>query len=118
MTELDIRLYSTVEGYTDGLWDAHRKVEAAGYELEVRRNSWSSEEYKGINTRWFDPASEKLFEIQLHTQDSWEAKQQTHQAYEKMKDPRTPPAEVDVAARISETNFRGSPNTTQGARYS
>ena len=84
----------SAEGYTDGLWDAHSKVEAAGYELEVRRNSWSSEEYKGINTRWFDPASEKLFEIQLHTQDSWQAKQQTHQAYERMKDPRTPPSEV------------------------
>ena len=96
----------TAEGYTDDLWDAHRKVEAAGYELEVRRNSWNSEEYKGVNTRWLDPASEKLFEIQLHTQDSWEAKQQTHQAYEKMKDPRTPPAEVmqlrEFQKRISE----------------
>jgi hypothetical protein len=84
----------SVEGYVDGLWDSHSKVEMAGYELEVRRNSWSSEEYKGVNTRWLDPASEKLFEIQFHTQDSWEAKQQTHNAYEKMKDPRRPPAEV------------------------
>jgi hypothetical protein len=96
----------SVEDYTDGLWGAHSKVEAAGYELEVRRNSWSSEEYKGINTRWFDPASEKLFEIQFHTQESWEAKQRTHHAYEKMKDPRTPPAEVmwlgEFQKRISE----------------
>jgi hypothetical protein len=87
-------LIFSVEDYTEGFWDAHSKVEAAGYELEVRRNSWTSEEYKGNNTRWFDPASEKLFEIQFHTQESWEAKQQTHDAYEKMKDPRTPPAEV------------------------
>jgi hypothetical protein len=84
----------SIEGYTDGMWDAQGKVEAAGYELEVRRNSWSSEEYKGINARWFDPDSEKRFEIQFHTQESWEAKQQTHDAYERMKDPRTPSAEV------------------------
>jgi len=84
----------SVEGYTDGVWDAQGRVEAAGYELEVRRNSWSSEEYKGINSRWFDPDNEKRFEIQFHTQESWEAKQQTHGAYKRMKDPRTPPAEV------------------------
>jgi hypothetical protein len=29
------------EDYTEGLWDTHGKVEAAGYELEVRRNSYS-----------------------------------------------------------------------------
>ncbi len=97
----------SAEGYTDGLWDAHRKVEAAGYELEVRRNSWSSDQYKGVNTRWVDPVSEKLFEIQLHTQDSWDAKQQTHQAYERMKDPRTPSPEVmrlrEFQQQVSET---------------
>jgi hypothetical protein len=84
----------SVEEYTDGIWDAQTKVEAAGYELEVRRNSWSSEEYKGINARWYDPDSERLFEIQFHTQESWEAKQQTHDAYARMKDPTTLPAEV------------------------
>ena len=84
----------SAESYSDGFWDAHRKVQREGYELEVRRNSWSGEEYKGINSRWFDPASGKLFEIQFHTQESWEAKQQTHDAYERMKDPRTPSAEV------------------------
>jgi hypothetical protein len=84
----------SVEGYSDGLWDAQGKLAGAGYELEVRRNSWTSEEYKGINTRWHDPVSGKPFEIQFHTQESWEAKQQTHHAYERIKDPRTPPAEV------------------------
>jgi len=84
----------SVEGYSEGLWDAQDKVESAGYELEVRRNSWSSEEYKGINSRWFDPSSGRLFEIQFHTRESWDAKQQTHDAYEKITDPRTPPAEV------------------------
>ena len=83
-----------VEGYTDGMWDSHRKVESAGYELEVRRNSWTSEEYKGVTTRWLDPVSRQLFEIQFHTQESWEAKQRTHQTYERIKDPRTPADEL------------------------
>jgi hypothetical protein len=87
---------SPVESYSDSLWNAQGKIEAAGYELEVRRNSWSSEEYKGINSRWLDPVSGKRFEIQFHTQESWDAKQQTHGAYEKIKDSRTPPAEVRV----------------------
>jgi hypothetical protein len=82
------------EAYSDGLWDTQGKIEAAGYELEVRRNSWSSEEYKGVNSRWFDSDSGRRFEIQFHTQESWDAKQQTHHAYERIKDPRTPPAEV------------------------
>ena len=38
-----------------------------GFELEVRRNSWDNDEYKGINSRWRDPASGQLFEVQFHT---------------------------------------------------
>ena len=87
-------LIFTAESYTDSMWDAHGKVEAAGYALEVRRNSWESQEYKGINSRWLDPASRQLFEIQFHTQESWEAKQKTHPAYERTKDPRTPVDEL------------------------
>jgi hypothetical protein len=84
----------SVEGYTEGTWDSHRKIETAGYELEVRRNKWTNQEYKGINSRWLDPASGQLFEIQFHTQESWEAKQRTHQAYGRIKDPRTPADEL------------------------
>jgi hypothetical protein len=84
----------TVESYADSMWNAHGKVEAAGYELEARRNSWDGQEYKGINSRWLDPPSGQLFEIQFHTQESWEAKQKTHPAYERIKDPRTPADEL------------------------
>jgi hypothetical protein len=84
----------TVENYTDGMWDAHGKVEEAGYKLEVRRNSWEREEYKGINSHWLDPTSGQLFEIQFHTKQSWDAKQKTHPVYERIKDPRTPVDEL------------------------
>jgi hypothetical protein len=47
-----------------------------------RRNTWSSEQYKGINTRWREPDSGVIFEVQFHTQASLEAKELTHEAYE------------------------------------
>jgi hypothetical protein len=84
----------TVESYTDSMWDTQGKIEAAGYQLEVWRNSWESQEYKGINSRWLEPTSGQLFEIQFHTRESWEAKQKTHPAYERIKDPRTPADEL------------------------
>jgi hypothetical protein len=84
----------SVECYTQGLWDVHRKAQEQGYELEVRRNSWAKAEYKGVNSRWRDPPTGQLFEIQFHTEASWEAKQQTHSAYQRIEDPRTPPSEV------------------------
>jgi hypothetical protein len=54
-----------------------------------RRNSWANEEYKGINSRWRVPNTGQLFEVQFHTQVSFEAKEETHWAYEKLRDPAT-----------------------------
>jgi len=36
-----------------------------------------------------------MFEVQFHTQDSWQAKQKTHVTYEKIQDPRTSVDEVE-----------------------
>jgi hypothetical protein len=82
-----------VNEYREAYWQAEDKLESQGYELEVRRNMWANLEYKGINSRWRDPDSGLPFEIQFHTQGSWEAKQQTHTAYERIEDVRTPAAE-------------------------
>lgn len=60
------------------------------FELVDLRNSWPGEEYKGINSRWRVPENNQLFEVQFHTQASFEAKQLTHVAYEKIRDPATP----------------------------
>jgi hypothetical protein len=102
------------ENYCEGMWDVHRRAEEQGYELEVRRNSWASAEYKGINCRWFDNTSGQLFEIQFHTQASWEAKQLTHHAYERFKDPRTPPSEVQHL-RVYQKGISGSVGIPPGA---
>jgi hypothetical protein len=79
--------------YSEGVSEAHRELVSDGNELEVRRNLWTGDEYKGINTRWRDSVSGVRFEVQFHTQASWETKQRTHHAYERIEDPRTPPDE-------------------------
>jgi hypothetical protein len=66
------------------------------YELTRLANLWDGDEYKGINSRWFDPRSGQSFEVQFHTPESWDAKQKTHDTYEKINNPATPIAEVET----------------------
>jgi hypothetical protein len=81
------------ESFTEGTWLVHRKLKAQGFELEARRNRWESPEYKGIWTRWHDPASDVSFEIQFHTLASWDVLVGTHGAYRSITDPATTPTE-------------------------
>jgi hypothetical protein len=79
--------------YTSGTMEAEAVLSGSGYELITRKPSWDSPDYKGVNSQWRDPESNLLFEIQFHTHASWEAKQRTHLAYERLADPRTRPEE-------------------------
>jgi hypothetical protein len=81
------------KGYSRGAMDACDRLRDNGYELMVLKNTWSNDEYRGVNTRWLDKASGELFEVQFHTAQSWSAKQQTHDAYEKINDLTTPAIE-------------------------
>jgi hypothetical protein len=56
-----------------------------GFELDIPKNSWSDDQYKGINSQWIDPDTGQRFEVQFHTQISYEAKQLTHGAYERLR---------------------------------
>jgi hypothetical protein len=76
--------------YTEGTLLVHRKLKAQGFDLEARRNQWDSQEYKGVFTRWRDPAHGLAFEVQFHTTDSWAVVKQTHDAYLRITDPVTP----------------------------
>ena len=71
--------------YTDGVLADCQRIEDAGFELAERRNSWDGDQYKGINSRWRVPENGQLFEVQFHTRASFEAKQQTHAAYERLR---------------------------------
>ena len=77
------------ERYSRGAMAVCDRLTESGYELMVLKNTWGSAEYRGLNTRWLDKASGELFEVQFHTAQSWSAKQQTHDAYEKVNDPTT-----------------------------
>ena len=79
--------------YTEGSWLVHRKLKTQGFELEARRNRWENPEYKGIWTRWRDPAHGLAFEVQFHTPASWAVVQRTHDAFVRITDPATPPGE-------------------------
>jgi hypothetical protein len=66
------------------------------YDLTRLANLWDGDEYKGINSRWLDPRSGQSFEVQFHTPESWDAKQRTHDTYEKINNPTTPVEEVET----------------------
>jgi hypothetical protein len=71
--------------YTTGVRKDVERLEVAGFTQVERRNTWSSEQYKGINTRWREPNSGVIFEVQFHTEASLEAKELTHGAYERIR---------------------------------
>jgi hypothetical protein len=71
--------------YTQGVWDDIARLKGHGFEMVRLKNSWSAEQYKGINSQWIDPGSGHRFELQFHTQISFEAKQITHGAYERLR---------------------------------
>jgi hypothetical protein len=86
-------LLFSAESYSSGVDAACLQISTSGYTLAGFKPSWSGAEYKGINSQWRDSASGQLFEVQFHTSDSWAAKQVTHDAYERIASPETPPAE-------------------------
>lgn len=81
--------------YATGVTADYGRLEAQGFEFVNSRDTWDYEEYKGINSWWREPTSGQLFEVQFHTQASFEAKQFTHAAYELIRDPATSDEEVE-----------------------
>jgi hypothetical protein len=82
------------EKYSKGVETDCARLEAAGFQRGDRQGTWENDQYKGINSRWREPGSGLLFEVQFHTQTSFEAKQETHWAYERIRNTSTPAAEV------------------------
>lgn len=79
--------------YSDGVRTVESRLAGEGYALVWRKPGWSGQEYKGINSQWCDLDSGVLFEVQFHTPTSWDAKQRTHDSYEKTGNPATTPDE-------------------------
>ena len=79
--------------YTDGVQADVERLQGAGYELLKLKNLWAKDQYKGVNSQWLRPETGLRFEVQFHTPQSREAKELTHQAYERLRDPLTSKAE-------------------------
>jgi hypothetical protein len=79
--------------YTDGVQADVERLQGAGYKLLKLKNLWAKDQYKGINSQWGTPDSGLRVEVQFHTPQSREAKELTHQAYERLRDPLTSKAE-------------------------
>ncbi len=71
--------------YTQGVWSDIERMKGEGFKLQKLKNSWSGEEYRGINSQWIEPDTGQRFEVQFHTRISFEAKQLTHTAYERIR---------------------------------
>jgi hypothetical protein len=85
----------SAERYTAGVTADLGRLTACGCELaKALKNSWESDQYMGINTQWREPSTGQFFEVQFHTQASFEAKQLSHAAYERIRNPQTSDAEL------------------------
>jgi len=80
-------------GYTDGVLADVERLQGTGYELLKLKNLWAKDQYKGVNSQWVRPETGLRLEVQFHTPQSREAKELTHKAYERLRDPLTSKAE-------------------------
>lgn len=85
--------------YSAGVMKDIKRLETKGFTQVQRRNTWESDQYKGINTQWREPGSGATFEVQFHTRASHEAKELTHGAYERIRSitSQTPEADQETS---------------------
>jgi hypothetical protein len=84
--------------YTSGVLKDTERFKEHGFTLVERRNTWKSDQYKGINSRWQEPKSGVIFEVQFHTEASLAAKELTHEAYERMRSTAKDPELAELKA--------------------
>ena len=73
------------ERYAEGVLADVDRLKAEGFELIKLKNLWHADQYKGINSQWFRSETGTRFEMQFHTPESLEAKELTHEAYERIR---------------------------------
>jgi hypothetical protein len=76
--------------YTGSVAADITRLRDQGFKLDALKNYWSDSQYKGINSQWTEPDTGQRFEVQFHTRISYEAKQLTHAAYERLRAEQKP----------------------------
>jgi hypothetical protein len=79
--------------YADGVLADVDRLKAEGFVLIKLKNLWSDNQYKGINSQWRRLETGSRLEMQFHTLESLEAKELTHQAYERIRGSDATPTE-------------------------
>jgi hypothetical protein len=79
--------------YADGVAADVDRLKSEGFELVKLKNLWQSDQYKGINSQWRAPDTGTRVEMQFHTAESLEAKELTHEAYERVRSRAIDPTE-------------------------
>ncbi len=97
------------EEYTSGVDALLKALVERGYGVARVNNTWGGDGYKGINTNLTTPGG-YLFEIQFHTQDSFDAKEvKTHALYEIVRSEDSTEAEKQEAAEKQRQIFAAVP---------
>jgi hypothetical protein len=79
--------------YAEGVLADVDRLKAEGFDLLKLKNLWHADQYKGVNSQWRRPDAGLRLEMQFHTPESHEAKELTHQAYERIRSNTASPAE-------------------------
>jgi len=100
------------ERYAEGVLADVDQLKAEGFELIKLKNLWHAHQYKGINSQWFRAETGTRFEMQFHTPESLEAKELTHEAYERIRaNAALPVDEQDLVQDRELENFQRRVNT-------
>jgi hypothetical protein len=95
--------------YTQGVTELTGRLERYGFHSQRIRNRWQSARYRGVNTRWLDPASGTAFEVQFHTPSSWRITEATHPIYEQSRLPDISPSRKAELERQMAEAYRAAP---------
>jgi hypothetical protein len=99
--------------YADGVLADVERLKAEGFELLRLKNLWTNEQYKGINSQWRRPETGLRVEVQFHTPESMEAKELTHEAYERIRSSASPAEREELEAFQRRVNaFLVTPEST------
>ena len=83
----------SAERYSEGVLIDVNRLKSEGFELIKLKNLWHTDQYKGVNSQWRIPETETRFEMQFHTPQSLDAKEITHEAYERIRSKMAAPTE-------------------------
>lgn len=91
------------DDYVSKATEVLKGLESKGYVVVKFKNTWDNDIYKGINTNIKAPSG-IVFELQLHTPDSFEVKENNHRYYEIARSEDATEEEVAEATRIMREN--------------